>query len=82
VIIDRPDEEDKSDPSRLTQTYLEQVNANKKCFCHRYVTSTWSRSWCVNPTDRPDMGQLSPDGKQFWITGRYHGEVAVIDTTK
>jgi DNA-binding beta-propeller fold protein YncE len=25
--------------------------------------------------------QLSPDGKQFWITGRYHGEVAVIDTT-
>lgn len=30
VIIDRPDEEDKSDPNRLTQTYLEQVNANKK----------------------------------------------------
>lgn len=30
VIIDRPDEEDKSDPSRLTQTYLEQVNANKR----------------------------------------------------
>jgi predicted ATPase len=29
VIIDRPDEFDKADKSRLTQTYLEQVNANK-----------------------------------------------------
>lgn len=29
VVIDRPDEDDKSDPSRLTQTYLEQVNANR-----------------------------------------------------
>ena len=29
VIIDRPDEDDRADPSRLTQTYLEQVNANK-----------------------------------------------------
>lgn len=30
VIIDRPDDEDKKDPSRLTQTYLEQVNANRE----------------------------------------------------
>lgn len=30
IIVERPDEEDKSDPRRLTQTYLEQVNANKK----------------------------------------------------
>ena len=29
LIITRPDEEDKSDQDRLTQTYLEQVNANK-----------------------------------------------------
>jgi len=29
VVIDRPDDDDKSDPSRLTQTYLEQVNANR-----------------------------------------------------
>lgn len=28
VIIERPDEKDGSDPERLTQTYLEQVNAN------------------------------------------------------
>lgn len=30
VILERPDKEDKADPSRLTQTYLEQVNANRK----------------------------------------------------
>ncbi|HET6383741.1 MAG TPA: AAA family ATPase [Armatimonadota bacterium] len=29
VILQRPDEHDKDDPERLTQTYLEQVNANQ-----------------------------------------------------
>jgi predicted ATPase len=28
VILDRPDADDEKDPERLTQTYLEQVNAN------------------------------------------------------
>ena len=28
-ILQRPDEEDKADPQRLTQTYLEQVNVNR-----------------------------------------------------
>lgn len=28
AIIDRPDDKDKADPERLTQTYLEQINAN------------------------------------------------------
>ncbi len=30
TILNRPDEDDRADPSRLTQTYLEQVNANRK----------------------------------------------------
>jgi predicted ATPase len=30
TIIERPDEKDKTDPERLTQTYLEQVNANQE----------------------------------------------------
>jgi predicted ATPase len=30
VVIERPDGYDREDPSRLTQTYLEQVNANKE----------------------------------------------------
>jgi YVTN family beta-propeller protein len=27
------------------------------------------------------MGQLSPDGKQMWISSRYDASVLVIDTT-
>jgi hypothetical protein len=30
LIVNRPTEEDDSDPSRMTQTYLQQVNANKE----------------------------------------------------
>lgn len=29
ILLDRPTEEDKKDPERLTQTYLEQVNVNQ-----------------------------------------------------
>jgi predicted ATPase len=29
VLLDRPDEQDREDPERLTQTFLEQVNVNK-----------------------------------------------------
>ncbi len=29
TILERPDEDDKQDPERLTQTYLEQVNVNR-----------------------------------------------------
>lgn len=29
LLVERPDDEDQRDPERLTQTYLEQVNANK-----------------------------------------------------
>ena len=28
LLLDRPDKEDKSDPARLTQTFLEQINVN------------------------------------------------------
>ncbi|HMV38649.1 MAG TPA: AAA family ATPase [Plasticicumulans sp.] len=29
LLVERPNEEDRSDPERLTQTYLEQINANR-----------------------------------------------------
>lgn len=29
TLVDRPDKEDRADPARLTQTYLEQVNVNR-----------------------------------------------------
>ncbi len=30
VLLDRPNDQDRNDPERLTQTYLEQVNVNKE----------------------------------------------------
>ncbi len=30
VLLDRPNEDDRADPERLTQTYLEQVNVNRE----------------------------------------------------
>jgi len=30
LIVDRPNQEDQKDPARLTQTFLEQINANKE----------------------------------------------------
>ena len=32
-------------------------------------------------TGSPDMGGVSPDGTQLWLSGRYNSEVYVIDTT-
>jgi predicted ATPase len=29
ILVNRPDKDDKEDPARLTQTFLEQINANK-----------------------------------------------------
>jgi YVTN family beta-propeller protein len=40
----------------------------------RKVTAKWKTG------GSPDMGQLSPDGTQFWISSRFHAEVRVIDT--
>lgn len=37
--------------------------------------------WRIPGRASPDMGALSPDGKQLWLAGRYHNEVYVLDTT-
>lgn len=41
------------------------------------ITDTWTLPGSASP----DMGQLNPDGSEFWIAGRYDNEVYVIDTT-
>jgi YVTN family beta-propeller protein len=38
-------------------------------------------TWPVPGGGSPDMGNLSVDGKQLWLGGRYDAEVYVIDTT-
>lgn len=45
-------------------------------FVSRQIVATWQV-----PGGSPDMGGVSADGSQLWLTGRYNSEVYVIDTT-
>ena len=38
------------------------------------------RTWHIPGGGSPDMGNLSPDGKQLWVSGRYNDVVYVIST--
>jgi YVTN family beta-propeller protein len=46
-------------------------------FATRKVTTTWP----IPGGGSPDMGNISIDGKQLWLSGRYDNVVYVIDTT-
>ena len=39
------------------------------------ITATWKV-----PNGSPDMGGVTVDGTQLWLSGRHHNEVYVIDT--
>ncbi len=45
-------------------------------FATRKVTNTWT----IPGGGSPDMGNVSIDGKQLWLSGRYDNEIYVIDT--
>jgi YVTN family beta-propeller protein len=44
-----------------------------------FATNKVIANWMF--TGSPDMGGVSPDGSQLWLSGRYNSEVYVIDTT-
>lgn len=46
-------------------------------FATRAVVTTWT----IPDGGSPDMGGVSADGSQFWVSGRHHDEVYVFDTT-
>ncbi len=46
-------------------------------FATRKVTETWA----IPGGGSPDMGNVTIDGKQLWLSGRYDNEVYVFDTT-
>jgi YVTN family beta-propeller protein len=46
-------------------------------FATRKVVATWP----IPSAGSPDMGNVSVDGKQLWLSGRYDNVVYVIDTT-
>jgi YVTN family beta-propeller protein len=45
-------------------------------FATRSIVDTWPI-----PHGSPDMGGVSADGKQLWLSARYNNEVYVLDTT-
>ena len=45
-------------------------------FASRKVEATWT----IPGGGSPDMGNVSVDGKQLWLSGRYDNEVYVFDT--
>jgi YVTN family beta-propeller protein len=45
-------------------------------FATRNIVATWPI-----PAGSPDMGNVSVDGRQLWLSGRYDNVVYVIDTT-
>ncbi len=40
-----------------------------------------TETWRIPGGGSPDMGGITVDGMQLWLSGRYHGEVYVFDTT-
>jgi YVTN family beta-propeller protein len=47
----------------------------------RFSDNAIVATWKIRSGASPDMGNLSPDGKVLWLSGRYDSEVYAIDTT-
>ena len=45
------------------------------------ATGTVSATWPIPGGGSPDMGNLTADGKELWLSGRFDSEVYVFDTT-
>lgn len=48
----------------------------------RFTDNKLVDKWLIPGGGSPDMGNLSTDGKQFWVSGRYDSEVYVFDVQK
>jgi YVTN family beta-propeller protein len=45
-----------------------------------FATNRVEATWAIPGGGSPDMGGVSPDGSQLWLSGRHHGEVYAFDT--
>jgi DNA-binding beta-propeller fold protein YncE len=45
-----------------------------------FATRSIVAQWPVPGGGSPDMGNVSADGKQLWLSGRFDGEVYMFDT--
>ena len=48
----------------------------------RFSDNKLIAKWIIPGGGSPDMGNISADGKFFWVTGRYDSEVYVFDIEK
>jgi len=46
-----------------------------------FATRSVVAQWPIPDGGSPDMGNVSADGKQLWLSGRFDSEVYMIDTT-
>jgi len=46
-----------------------------------FATQKIAATWPIPGAGSPDMGNVSVDGKQLWLSGRYDHVVYIIDTT-
>ena len=47
-----------------------------------FATRKVETTWVIPGGGSPDMGNVSVDGKQLWLSGRYDNEIYVFDTIK
>ena len=45
-----------------------------------FATDQIVGTWTIPGGGSPDMGGVSADGREFWVSGRYNNEVYVFDT--
>ncbi|MEZ5135204.1 MAG: hypothetical protein R2699_09175 [Acidimicrobiales bacterium] len=45
-----------------------------------FATRAVEVTWPIPGGGSPDMGNLTPDGTQLWLGGRYDGEIYAVDT--
>lgn len=64
------------DATRLFVTNRDEGSISVMDFQTRHVVATWR----IPGGGSPDMGSVSADGTQLWLSGRYSDEVYVFDT--
>jgi len=67
-------------PSRdATQLYVTNRRAGTVSVLD-FVTAQILTTWSIPGGGSPDMGGVTTDGREFWVSGRYNNEVYVFDT--
>jgi YVTN family beta-propeller protein len=67
-------------PSRDARFLYATNRGNGTITVISFATRKIATTWRIPGGGSPDMGNLSPDGKVFWVSGRYDNVVYAVDT--